>query len=116
VTRANPLVEIGRSRKDGATAMGNVIRQEVVLEANPKRIYETLLDAKRFSEFTGGAPAAIASEAGGAFSSFNGMITGRNVELIPNQRIVQACAPEIGRRGSIQSFGSSSTRRGPTPS
>ena len=34
--------------------MGNVIRQEVVLEANPKRIYETLLDAKRFSEFTGG--------------------------------------------------------------
>src|SRR5262249_15753573 len=90
VTRAKPLVEIGRSRKDGATTMGNVIRQEVVLEANPKRIYETLLDAKRFSEFTGGGAAAIASEAGGVFSCFNGMITGRNVELIPNQRIVQA--------------------------
>ena len=29
-------------------------------------------------------------KAGGAFSCFNGMITGRNVELIPNQRIVQA--------------------------
>jgi activator of HSP90 ATPase len=90
VTRAKPLVEIGRSRKYGATTMGNVIRQEVVLEASPKRIYETLLDARQFSEFTGGAPAAIASEAGGAFSCFNGMITGRNVELIPNQRIVQA--------------------------
>lgn len=62
----------------------------MVLEASPKLIYDTLLDAKRFSEFTGGAPAAIASEAGGAFSCFNGMITGRNVELIPNQRIVQA--------------------------
>ena len=70
--------------------MGNVIRQEVVLEANPKRIYDTLLDAKRFSEFTGGAPAVITSEPGGAFSCFNGMITGRNIELIPNQRIVQA--------------------------
>jgi activator of HSP90 ATPase len=96
--------------------MGNVIRQEVVLEANPKRIYETLLDAKRFSEFTGGAPAAIASEAGGAFSCFNGMITGRNVELIPNQRIVQAWRAGNWPEGSIQSFGSSSTRRGPIPS
>lgn len=64
--------------------MENAIRQEVILKASPKRIYDMLLDAKRFSEFTGGAPATIVSEAGGAFSCFNGMITGRNVELIPN--------------------------------
>ena len=33
---------------------------------------------------------AISREAGGAFSAFDGYITGRNVELVPNQRIVQA--------------------------
>lgn len=70
--------------------MTNTIRQEVILKASPKRIYDTLLDAKRFSEFTGGAPAEIDPQAGGAFSCFGGMITGRNIELKPNQRIVQA--------------------------
>lgn len=70
--------------------MTNTIRQEVILEASPKRIDDTLLDAKRFSEFTGGAPAEIDPKAGGAFSCFGGMITGRNIEMSPNRRIVQA--------------------------
>ncbi len=30
------------------------------------------------------------AEAGGAFSCFGGVITGRNVELLPDRRIVQA--------------------------
>jgi activator of HSP90 ATPase len=70
--------------------MSTPIRQEVVFKANPKRIYEALLDAKQFSAFTGGAPAAIDRDAGGAFSCFGGMITGRNIELVPDRRIIQA--------------------------
>jgi len=70
--------------------MAGSIRQEIIIKASPKRVYDTLLDGGRFGEFTGGAPATIAADAGGAFSCFNGMITGRNIELIPNQRIVQA--------------------------
>ena len=37
-----------------------------------------------------GAPAQIDARDGGAFSCFGGMITGRNVELVPGQRVVQA--------------------------
>jgi activator of HSP90 ATPase len=70
--------------------MADAIQQEVVFRASPKRVYEVLLDSRQFSEFTGGAPAEISRDAGGALSCFGGMITGRNVELIPNQRIVQA--------------------------
>ena len=70
--------------------MSNSIRQQVIIKASPRQVYDTLLDAKQFSAFTGGAPAEIDSNAGGAFSCFGGMITGRNVELVPNQRIVQA--------------------------
>ena len=70
--------------------MSNSIRQAVIIKASPQRVYDALLDAKQFSAFTGGAPAEIDSNAGGAFSCFGGMITGRNVELVPNQRIVQA--------------------------
>ena len=68
------------------------IHMEVDYKANPERIYEALLDAKQFAAFSG-MPADIDPKAGGAFSMFNGMIVGRNVELIPNQRIVQAWRP-----------------------
>jgi activator of HSP90 ATPase len=66
------------------------IHQEITLKAGPGRIYDVLLDSKKFSEFTGGAPAEINREAGGAFSCFGGVITGRTIELVPNRRIVQA--------------------------
>jgi activator of HSP90 ATPase len=70
--------------------MAGAIEQEVVFKASPKRVYDVLLDSKQFSEFTGGAPAQISRDPGGPLSCFGGMITGRNVELIPNERIVQA--------------------------
>jgi activator of HSP90 ATPase len=68
------------------------LHQEVHLQATPQRIYEALLDSKQFAAFTG-LPAEIDPSAGGAFWMFGKLITGRNVELIPNQRIVQAWRP-----------------------
>lgn len=65
------------------------IHQEVVLPATPSRIYGVLLDARQFSALSG-VRAEISAEDGGTFSCFGGMISGRNIELIPNQRIVQA--------------------------
>jgi activator of HSP90 ATPase len=62
------------------------------ITAGSQRIYEALLDAKIFAAFSG-LPAVIDSQAGGAFSLFSGQITGRNVELAPTQRIVQAWRP-----------------------
>jgi activator of HSP90 ATPase len=69
--------------------MSASIHQEVVITASTQRVYEALTDAQQFSAFTG-APAEIDRDAGGAFSCFGGRITGRNVELIPNRRVVQA--------------------------
>jgi activator of HSP90 ATPase len=65
------------------------IHQEIDFTANPTRIYEALLDAKQFTAFSG-RPAQIDREVGGAFSLFAGHIIGRNLELVANQRIVQA--------------------------
>ena len=36
------------------------------------------------------APAEISRDVGGAFTCFGGHIVGRHVELVPNERIVQA--------------------------
>ncbi len=80
------------------------IHQEAVFKASRKRVYEALTDTKQFNkviELSGvmksgmlspGAdkPTKISSEVGGAFVLFGGYITGRHVELVPNERIVQA--------------------------
>ena len=68
------------------------LHEEIELKAAPQRIYEVLLDAKQFAAFTG-MPAEIDAKPGGAFSMFGGQIVGRNVELVANQRIVQAWRP-----------------------
>ncbi len=68
---------------------GTSIHQEVDFRAAPERIYAALLDSKQFSAFTGPA-AEIHAEAGGGVKMFGGLIEGRNIELIPQQRIVQA--------------------------
>ncbi|HYL74892.1 MAG TPA: SRPBCC family protein [Bryobacteraceae bacterium] len=65
------------------------IHHEVDFAAAPQRIYDALLDEKQFKAFSGMA-AQINREAGGAFSIFEGHIVGRNLELVPARRIVQA--------------------------
>jgi len=78
------------------------IHQEPVFKASRKRVYEALTDAKQFEKIVqlsaamktgmppGAKPTEISREVGGAFSLFGGYITGRHIELVPNERIVQA--------------------------
>jgi len=68
---------------------GIAIHDEIDIAAIPKRVYEALLDSKQFTALSG-MPAEINKEAGGKFSLFEGHIFGRNVELVPDRRIVQA--------------------------
>ena len=65
------------------------IHQEIEFNVSPKQLYEALLDSKQFTEFSG-RPAETNRKVGGAFSLFKGHIVDRNLELVPNQRIVQA--------------------------
>jgi activator of HSP90 ATPase len=65
------------------------IHQEIDFNTSPQLLYEALLDANQFTALSGGQ-AEINREVGGAFSLFGGHIIGRNVELLPNHRIVQA--------------------------
>ena len=75
--------------KTSDNAKSVTIHQEIDFAASPQRVYEALLDANRFTAFSG-RTAEIDREVGGAFSLFKGHIIGRNLELIPNQRIVHA--------------------------
>ena len=65
------------------------IHQEIVFAAPAARLYRAIVDPAEFSRATG-APAEGVEAEGGSFSLFGGHITGRHVELVPNQLIVQA--------------------------
>lgn len=77
------------------------IHQEVTFNATPARVYAALTDAKQFDKVVQlsaaaksmalpNKPVEISREPGGAFSAFGGYISGRQIELISGQRIVQA--------------------------
>jgi activator of HSP90 ATPase len=80
------------------TSTRTSLHDEITLKTSPQRIYEMLLSSKQFAALTG-APAEIDPRAGGAFSTFGKLIEGRNIELVPNQRIVQAWRPAAWEPG-----------------
>ena len=69
--------------------MSKIIRQTVTIKASPKDVYEALMDSKKHSTFTG-RTAKISRKVGGTFMAHEGYIEGINLELIPNQKIVQS--------------------------
>ncbi|SRR5258708_178554 len=87
---------------DGLSSASEMIRQEVTLDAGPQRVYEALTTAKDFDMITrlsdgatllaaaGAKPTAISTGVGGDFTLFGGYITGRHVEMLPGERLVQA--------------------------
>ncbi len=68
------------------------IHQVIEFTAGAQQIFDALLDSKKFAAFSGEA-AVIGREAGSSFSMFGGKIVGRNIELLPSRRIVQAWRP-----------------------
>ncbi len=66
------------------------IHQDVTISAKPAEVYALLTNSERFSRMTGGREATISSEAGGPISLYGGHLVGRNIELVPGKRVVQA--------------------------
>ena len=68
--------------------MSRAIEQTVFFKTSPHEVYEALMDSSRHTAFTG-SEAEISREVGGLYRAYAGYISGKNLELIPNQKIVQ---------------------------
>jgi activator of HSP90 ATPase len=87
---------------DGLSHASEAIHQELLFNASPQRVYDALTSGKSFDAITrlsdGDAllkaadakPTTINAEVGGTFTLFGGYITGRNLEMLPAERLVQA--------------------------
>ena len=65
------------------------IEQVVTFDASPHDVYEALMDSGKHSQFTGAA-ASISRDVGGSITAYDGYISGTNLELIPDAKIVQS--------------------------
>ena len=64
------------------------INQTEFLNASPHEVYEMLMDSEKHSAFTG-TKCVIGNEAGDKFTCFNGLVEGKNLVLVPDEKIVQ---------------------------
>jgi uncharacterized protein YndB with AHSA1/START domain len=65
------------------------IHHQVAIDAYPREVYELLADAAALSALSGRSGTA-GRDAGEEFTAFGGQVTGRQVEMVPGSRIVQA--------------------------
>jgi activator of HSP90 ATPase len=110
IALASPAAWAAAADVDGISRTAESIHQEPTFKASRKRIYQALTDARQFDHVVkmsaavqsmkslGDKPAEISREPGGAFALFGGYVTGRQIELIPDQRVVQ-----VWRAGSWDS-------------
>lgn len=69
--------------------MGYAFEVSTVLPASAEAIYRAWLSSAGHSSMTG-ADAEVDARPGGAFTAWDGYITGRTLELEPDRRIVQS--------------------------
>jgi activator of HSP90 ATPase len=102
-------------RRYKACVNTKTITQTVTLPARPAAVYAALLDEKQHAAFTGNG-AQIAPHVGGAFTCYDGYITGVTVELVPAKLIVQAWRSKGWPKGfySLVTFALSAHGRGKT--
>ncbi|MGC1524036.1 MAG: SRPBCC domain-containing protein [Steroidobacteraceae bacterium] len=87
----------------GISHSAESIHQEPFFTASRKQVYEALTNPGQFDQVTRlsgvmqssamakmNTPTQISQHAGGPFTLFGGYITGRHIELVPHERIVQA--------------------------
>jgi len=68
--------------------MTPTIKQTVIFKATPHEVYEALMDSKKHAAFSGGK-ASISHTVGGKISAYDNYIAGKNIELVPDKKIVQ---------------------------
>lgn len=68
--------------------MSRIIHQTVNFKATLHEVYETLMDSKKHAVFTG-SKARISRAVGGEIMAYDGYISGKNIELVPDKKIVQ---------------------------
>ena len=70
--------------------MGIEFVVSAIIPATPQEVYRAWLNSEEHGKMTGGSSATVSDQVGSEFTAWDGYIHGKNLELVPNQRIVQS--------------------------
>ena len=80
--------------------MTPTISQRVRFSASPGTLFEMYMDSKKHAAATR-APAKLSRKVGGAWHAHGGAIGGKNLLVVPGQRIVQAWRAAHWKKGEL---------------
>jgi len=93
---------VSATQASGLSHTASAIHQQIDFDASSARVYEVLTNPRQFEALTrlsdavtlltapAAKPTAISPEVGGPFTLFGGYITGRNLQMVRGERLVQA--------------------------
>ncbi len=83
--------------------MTPAIQQRVEFAVSPASLFRLYLDSRQHSAATH-ARAVVSKRVGGRFSAFDGTITGRMLQIVPNRLIVQSWRAKHWKRTDLDSI------------
>jgi activator of HSP90 ATPase len=83
--------------------MTKPIIQSVTFSASPTVLFQMYTDSQQHSAATG-SRAVVSSKVGAEFNAFEGMLSGRNLVIVPNRLIVQAWRASHWKKADLDSI------------
>jgi len=80
---------LGDAPQEGVGVKTDSVKVSAVIPAEPRVIYDAWMSSKGHQAMTGSG-ASVTARVGGAFTAWDGYISGTTLELKPGERIVQA--------------------------
>ena len=80
--------------------MTPTILQRFEFPGSPKILFEMYMDSKKHAAATG-APAKLSRKPGGVWRAHGGAIGGKNLLIVPNQKIVQTWRAGFWKKGEL---------------
>jgi activator of HSP90 ATPase len=99
---SDTVSDAGVGTSNGLSHASESIHQEVTFKASRRQVFEALTSTSKFDALTrlsdglslltapGAKATTISRDVGGPFTLFGGYITGRHVEMVPDELLVQA--------------------------
>lgn len=99
---SDTVTATGAGTSNGLSHSSESIHQEVTFKGSRRQVYEALTSTDKFDALTrlsdglslltapGAKATTISREVGGTFTLFGGYITGRHLEMVPDELLVQA--------------------------
>jgi activator of HSP90 ATPase len=94
------LAEIGERKVTVAKTIQQTVR---FMNVSPEQLFDVFMDPEKHTRLTG-AKVSVNQEVGSDFTAFNGVVTGKNLLIVPGRMIVQSWRGNVWSEADLDSI------------